>query len=192
MTRPVQGTIPDRPFFKIGEVAEILGVAPSAIRYWQREFWPHIRPVLTRTRQRVFTRRDLKVLAAIRSMLRDQGFTIRGAKERLASLLSEGGDLETADDAMKIPSSDKGNESAEPLSTHRMEFRRIGEMAAEMAKLKYALDNERRRTEELDARNRAAERAFKDQHARSFMRVREARMALTALVAEIVSPEKKG
>jgi len=186
MTRPVQGTIPDRPFFKIGEVAEILGVAPSAIRYWQREFWPHIRPVITRTRQRAFTRRDLKILAAIRSMLRDQGYTIRGAKDHLASLLTAGEDIETVEDTADVKLAAVPDDSPNVLSTHRMEFRRIGEMAAEMAKLKYALDQERRHVEELKARSRIAEQAFKDQHARDFVRVREARTALATLVAEVV------
>jgi len=187
MTRPVQGTIPDRPFFKIGEVAEILGVATSAIRYWQREFWPHIRPVITHSRQRVFTRQDLKILATIRAMLRDQGYTIRGAKDRLSTLISEGSEGSGAFDAPEIvPSSD---DKATVLGTQRMEFRRLGEMAAEMAKLKYALDQERRRIEELDARHRAEQRTLKEQHFSHLARVREARTALRKLVVDVLASE---
>lgn len=81
--------IPDRPFFKIGEVAQILGVAPSAVRYWQHEFWPHVHPAKTRTQQHVFSKRDVTVLAIIRTLVHDEGNSIRDARERLAALLAE-------------------------------------------------------------------------------------------------------
>jgi len=85
--------IPERQYFKIGEVASVVGVSTSAIRFYQCEFWPHVRPARTRARHHVYTRRDVMVLGMIRTLVHDQKYTIRGAKKRLAELLAEhGGD----------------------------------------------------------------------------------------------------
>lgn len=90
--------IPERQYFKIGEVASVVGVSTSAIRFYQREFWPHVRPARTRAKHHVYTRRDVMVLGMIRTLVHDQKYTIRGAKERLAELLAEhGGDPEKID-----------------------------------------------------------------------------------------------
>lgn len=85
--------IPERQYFKIGEVAAIVGVSTSAIRFYQREFWPHIRPAKTRSKHHVYTRRDVMILGMIRTLVHDQKYTIKGARGRLAELLAEhGGD----------------------------------------------------------------------------------------------------
>ncbi len=74
--------IPDKPYFKIGEVAEIAGVAPSVLRYWETEFRA-LKPEKTRTNQRVYARKHVELALRIRELLYERGFTIAGARETL-------------------------------------------------------------------------------------------------------------
>lgn len=79
--------IPEKTFFKIGEVSEIVGVKPHIVRYWESEF-RQIRLTKTRSGQRLFRRRDIELILAIRVLVQDQQFTIAGAKQRLKELLA--------------------------------------------------------------------------------------------------------
>jgi DNA-binding transcriptional MerR regulator len=83
MTRRTQ--LPDKLFFKIGEVAEIVGVKPHALRYWESEF-PALRPKKTRGAHRQYSRRDVELAMLIRQLLHDEGFTIPGARKRIREL----------------------------------------------------------------------------------------------------------
>jgi DNA-binding transcriptional MerR regulator len=74
--------LPDKLFFRIGEAARILGVKPHVIRYWETEF-RSIRPAKSRSGQRVYSRRDLEVLALVRHLLHERRFTIDGARKVL-------------------------------------------------------------------------------------------------------------
>ncbi|MEO0249622.1 MAG: MerR family transcriptional regulator [candidate division WOR-3 bacterium] len=76
--------IPDKLFFKIGEVCEICGVQPHVLRYWETEF-PQLAPQKNRAGQRVYRRRDVEMVLHIKHLLKDEGYTIAGAKKRLAS-----------------------------------------------------------------------------------------------------------
>ena len=78
--------LPDKQYFKIGEVSRILAVKPHVLRYWESEF-SSIRPEKTRTNQRLYRRRDVELLLQIRQLLYEEGFTIAGAKRRLRELL---------------------------------------------------------------------------------------------------------
>jgi DNA-binding transcriptional MerR regulator len=78
-------TIPDKPFFKIGEAARLCAVKPYVLRYWETEFHS-IRPQKTRSRQRLYRRKDIELLLAIRDLLYGQRFTIQGARARLREL----------------------------------------------------------------------------------------------------------
>jgi DNA-binding transcriptional MerR regulator len=77
--------IPDKQYFKIGEVAEIAGVEPYVLRYWETEF-KSIRPEKTRSNQRLYRRRDVETVLTIKHLLYDEGFRIDGAKRRLREL----------------------------------------------------------------------------------------------------------
>lgn len=77
---PVQ--IPDKMFFKIGEVAKITGVKPYILRYWESEF-PHLRPAKGRSQHRLYRRKDVEDILRIKSLLYDEKFTIAGAKRML-------------------------------------------------------------------------------------------------------------
>jgi DNA-binding transcriptional MerR regulator len=74
--------LPDKLYFKIGEVAKIVGVKPYVLRYWETEF-PAIRPGKTRSRHRLYRRRDVEALLEIKRLLHNERYTIEGAKRRL-------------------------------------------------------------------------------------------------------------
>jgi|GEM_PF-902274 len=71
-------------YFRIGEVARIVGVEAHVLRYWEREF-RQIRPEKSQRGQRVYSRADVVKLQSIRDLLYTQGFTIAGAKKRLSA-----------------------------------------------------------------------------------------------------------
>jgi DNA-binding transcriptional MerR regulator len=74
--------LPDKLYFKIGEVAKIVGVKPYVLRYWETEF-PTIRPGKTRSRHRLYRRRDVEALLEIKRLLHNERYTIEGAKRHL-------------------------------------------------------------------------------------------------------------
>ena len=75
--------IPDKLFFKIGEVCEIVGVQAHVLRYWETEF-PTLQPQKNRSGQRTYRRKDVEMALRIKELLYDEGFTIAGAKRKLA------------------------------------------------------------------------------------------------------------
>lgn len=77
--------LPDKLFFKIGEVAKIIGVRPHVLRYWESEFQA-LRPMKTRGAHRVYRRRDVELAMLVRRLLQDEGYTIAGARKRLREL----------------------------------------------------------------------------------------------------------
>jgi DNA-binding transcriptional MerR regulator len=77
--------LPDKLYFKIGEVAKIVGVKPYVLRYWETEF-SIIRPGKTRSQHRLYRRRDVEALLEIKRLLHNERYTIEGAKRRLKSL----------------------------------------------------------------------------------------------------------
>ena len=74
--------LPDKLYFRIGEVADIVGVEPHVLRYWETEF-RSIRPEKSRTGQRVYSRRDVEALLKVKGLLYGHGYTIAGAKKKL-------------------------------------------------------------------------------------------------------------
>ncbi|MFN8640638.1 MAG: MerR family transcriptional regulator [Candidatus Binatia bacterium] len=76
--------LPDKLYFKIGEVAKIVGVKPYVLRYWETEF-SMVRPGKTRSQHRLYRRRDVEALLEIKRLLHNERYTIEGAKRRLKS-----------------------------------------------------------------------------------------------------------
>ncbi|MGA3211030.1 MAG: MerR family transcriptional regulator [Terriglobales bacterium] len=74
--------IPDRLYFRIGEVAELCRLPAYVLRFWETEF-PQLKPVKSNTGQRMYRQRDVEMVAHIRSLLYEQGFTISGARQHL-------------------------------------------------------------------------------------------------------------
>jgi DNA-binding transcriptional MerR regulator len=74
--------IPDRLYFRIGDVSELLGVEPFVLRFWETEF-PQLRPRKGSTGHREYKRKDVVLLLEIKRLLYDEGFTISGARKAL-------------------------------------------------------------------------------------------------------------
>jgi DNA-binding transcriptional MerR regulator len=83
VTRAIRPSIPNKIFFKIGEVCELAGVEPFVLRYWETEF-PTLAPQKGKTGHRVYRRKDVEMVLKIKNLLYDRGFTIAGARKQLA------------------------------------------------------------------------------------------------------------
>ena len=77
--------IPAKRYFTIGEVAELCGVKPHVLRYWEQEF-TQLRPMKRRGNRRYYQHHEVLMIRRIRDLLYDQGFTISGARNRLQEL----------------------------------------------------------------------------------------------------------
>lgn len=74
--------IPDKLYFKIGEVSELLGVEPYVLRYWETEF-AVLSPKKSGTGHRLYRRKDVELLLRIKQLLKEKRFTIEGARQSL-------------------------------------------------------------------------------------------------------------
>jgi DNA-binding transcriptional MerR regulator len=95
-------------YYRIGEVAQIVGVQPHVLRYWESEFRT-IRPRKSTKGQRVYSRRDVEKLLRVKDLLKNQGFTIAGAKKQLRDFTSS-----AASPAMESAASPAPSPAAEP------------------------------------------------------------------------------
>ena len=82
--QPGAPEIPDKLYFKIGEVSTLLGVEPYVLRYWETEF-PLLSPKKSGTGHRLYRRKDVELLLRIKHLLYDRRFTIEGARQALQS-----------------------------------------------------------------------------------------------------------
>src|SRR5262249_19470113 len=74
--------LPDKLYFKIGDVAKIVGVKPYVLRYWESEF-SLVKPTKARSKHRLYRRKDVEALLQIKQLLHQERFTIEGARKRL-------------------------------------------------------------------------------------------------------------
>jgi len=74
--------IPDKLYFKIGEVAALLQLKTHVLRYWETEF-TILQPVKSRSNQRLYRRKDVETALLIKELLYRQGFTIAGARKKI-------------------------------------------------------------------------------------------------------------
>ena len=84
----VRASIPNKLYFKIGEVSQLVGVEAYVLRYWETEF-PALSPRKSETGQRMFRRKDVELLLRIKHLLYDQKFTIEGARKALQTGVKE-------------------------------------------------------------------------------------------------------
>lgn len=82
VSEAVAALLGDKLYFKIGEVARIVGVKPYVLRYWETEF-SILKPGKTRSRHRLYRRRDVELLLRIKDLLHTRRFTIEGARKKL-------------------------------------------------------------------------------------------------------------
>ena len=85
---PVNGHIPDKLYFKIGEVSEITRIQPYVLRYWESEF-KTIKPSRTKSKQRIYRKNDVEIILEIKRMLYEEKLTIAGARKKLQELKSK-------------------------------------------------------------------------------------------------------
>lgn len=94
--------IPEKLFFKIGEVCELTGVQAHVLRYWESEF-PMLAPQKNRAGQRTYRKRDVEMALRIKELLYDDQYTIAGAKKKLASELRGASKLKVVTPEMNAP-----------------------------------------------------------------------------------------
>ena len=106
MSRPAVA-IPEKLFFKIGEVCELAGVQAHVLRYWESEF-PMLAPQKNRAGQRVYRKRDVEMALRIKELLYEDQYTIAGAKKRLTNELRGGGKLKVVGNEEETASESAG------------------------------------------------------------------------------------
>ena len=79
---PAEVVIPDKLYFRIGEVSRLCRLPAYVLRFWETEF-PQLRPIKSGTGQRMYRRRDVENVLVIKRLLYEEGFTIAGARQQL-------------------------------------------------------------------------------------------------------------
>jgi DNA-binding transcriptional MerR regulator len=102
--------IPEKIYFKIGEVCDIVGVQAHVLRYWETEF-PMLSPQKNRSGQRSYRRKDVETALRIKELLYDEMFTIAGARKKLQSEQREGPKLKIVH-----PEPVRENDANDPLN----------------------------------------------------------------------------
>ena len=105
--------IPEKLFFKIGEVCELAGVQAHVLRYWESEF-PMLAPQKNRAGQRVYRKRDVEIALRIKELLYEDQYTIAGAKKRLANDMRAGGKLRVVSPEDGVEDSGDASQTAAP------------------------------------------------------------------------------
>ena len=100
-------SIPDKEYFRIGEVSKILDVDPYVVRFWESEF-KSIKPIRTKSYQRLYRKKDLEELLIIKKLLYGDGFTISGAKKQLLKMKRGGAEQDRDDVQEKFAEIKKG------------------------------------------------------------------------------------
>ncbi|OEU62190.1 MAG: MerR family transcriptional regulator [Desulfuromonadales bacterium C00003094] len=94
--------IPDKLYFKIGEVVSITGIKAHVLRYWEAEFGAGFRPVKSHGRQRLYRKQDIELILQLKDLLYRQGYTIAGAKKKLRSKTCDQDSANKASEAQPV------------------------------------------------------------------------------------------
>ena len=94
--QPHSVRIPEKLYFRIGEVSRIADVPTSVLRFWETEF-PRIKPQRTETGQRVYRKKEVELILTIKTLLYDQKFTIKGARQYLKQSSAAAPDMKRQD-----------------------------------------------------------------------------------------------
>jgi DNA-binding transcriptional MerR regulator len=141
--------IPEKLFFKIGEVCELAGVQAHVLRYWESEF-TMLAPQKNRAGQRVYRKRDVEIALRIKELLYEDQYTIAGAKKRLANDLRAGGKLkivssDESGDEFDSESSTDSSTSATGALMSAAERQSLKKVAKELRDILALLDNPKKR-----------------------------------------------
>jgi DNA-binding transcriptional MerR regulator len=149
---PPAVAIPEKLFFKIGEVCELAGVQAHVLRYWESEF-PMLAPQKNRAGQRVYRKRDVEMALRIKELLYEDQYTIAGAKKRLAQELRGGGklkvvsaehDSEDLHDVVEEVLAKSSNISSSQGTGTAVNREALKQIAAELRELLSLLEKERK------------------------------------------------
>jgi len=88
-TGTVAARVPEKPFFRIGEVSRLTATKAFVLRYWESEF-PMLQPVKSPKGHRLYRRQDIETVFEIKRLLYEEGFTIAGARKHLSDLAASG------------------------------------------------------------------------------------------------------
>jgi DNA-binding transcriptional MerR regulator len=108
--------IPEKLFFRIGEVCDLIKVQPHVLRYWETEF-PMLAPQKNRAGQRVYRRKDVEMVFRIRDLLYEEKFTIAGAKKKLLDESRGGSVRAKLGEELSADASDQQPETPNPTPT---------------------------------------------------------------------------
>ena len=78
---------PEQMFFKIGDAAKVVGVKTYILRYWEGEFKKFLRPLKTRSQQRIYRKKDVLYALLIKNLVYELGYTVEGARKKLNDLI---------------------------------------------------------------------------------------------------------
>ena len=137
--------IPNKLFFKIGEVCEITDTQPYVLRYWESEF-PALAPAKNSSGQRIYRRRDIETVLRIKQLLYEEGFTIAGAKKKLQTGAGaadapppSSGDREVWDESSEAVAEDDAPPSV-TMSGHDRVREKLSELRSEVEAWLHELD----------------------------------------------------
>ena len=128
---PGRNDIPDKVYFRIGEVSDLVGVDTHVLRYWETEF-KQIRPRRAKSNQRLYRKQDVENLLLIKTLLHDQGYTISGARNVLQKQDKAAVNL-SPEEKTQVKTEDT---SARKLAAIKKELRKIQQILA-MRSLRY-------------------------------------------------------
>ncbi|HET6233269.1 MAG TPA: MerR family transcriptional regulator [Longimicrobiaceae bacterium] len=92
--------VPEREFWTIGEVCEQFGLKAHVLRYWETQF-PALKPPKSRAGSRLYRARDLELIALIQRLVRDERYTLEGARQRIDELEHEGAAADLATQSLE-------------------------------------------------------------------------------------------
>lgn len=123
-----EGIIPDRLYFKIGDVARICGVETYVLRFWETQF-PQLKPNKSGTGQRLYRKREVELALAIKRLVHGEGYTLAGARQALGQLRRAGPESKPARDGARTA---KDRDAVAAAVGHaRAELREIAGMLAQ-------------------------------------------------------------
>ena len=125
--------IPDRLYFKIGDVARILDLETYVLRFWESQF-PQLKPNKSGTGQRLYRRRDVELILEIKRLVHGEGYTLAGARQALGQTSSQRGPQQQKD---MQPDPQRDSQSRLPLVANSAQ--RIDSVAAAIGQIRAEL-----------------------------------------------------
>ena len=130
---PESPTIPDRLYFKIGDVARICGLETYVLRFWESQF-PQLKPNKSGTGQRLYRRREVELVLEIKRLVHAEGYTLPGARQVLDQVSRRSGPQESKvpQESQQNPPSRLSSVAAAPGKRHDAVAAAIGHARAEL------------------------------------------------------------